>query len=138
VKRYAGKAKQVKDTKGKIAKSRKTATPTAAPKRVRGDGIKRLAKASARALRDNGDGITKKLLGKALRGDVSCARLLIALAEKKTPPDPAKMKMPEGFESASDMLRRLAAEPEWVDPLNDPDNPPPAPQVETYLTNTAP
>jgi hypothetical protein len=69
---------------------------------------------------------------------VSCARLLIALAEKKTPPDPAKMKMPEGFESASDMLRRLAAEPEWVDPLNDPDNPPPAPQVETYLTNTAP
>jgi hypothetical protein len=55
-------------------------------KRVRGNAIDRLAKATARRVRDRSAELSDALFNRALEGDVSCAKLLVTLVEKCPPP----------------------------------------------------
>jgi hypothetical protein len=100
-------------------------------RRGKADPLKKLRKAAIQTIREKGEQIAKKLLELTLEGDITCAKFLVALIEN-APPTPQRIKK---FRS---LAAEWAAEPEWVDPLNDPDNPPSGPEVETYLANTAP
>jgi hypothetical protein len=53
--------------------------PIKLPKRVRGDALDRLSKAARRRVRDNSDGIAKKLVELILEGDVSSAKMVLSL-----------------------------------------------------------
>lgn len=57
-------------------------TPKAIKKRVRGDPMARLARASARVLRDNSDAIVKAVFDNAIVGNTASAKLLLALVDK--------------------------------------------------------
>lgn len=68
-----------------------TETPTEAPKsakkkRVRGNAIENLVKASARRVRDQSEEIADALVDRVIKGDVNCAKLLVTLIEKLPPP----------------------------------------------------
>ena len=65
----------------------KTKTESAIPtakskpkKRVRGDAVARLAKATARNVRDKSEELSAALVNRALEGDVSCTKLLLTLS----------------------------------------------------------
>jgi hypothetical protein len=100
-------------------------------RRGKADPLKKLRKAALKTIREKGEQIAEKLLELTLGGDITCAKFLVALIENAPPPTQRTRK----FQS---LAAQWAAEPQWVDPLNDPDNPPPAPEVETYMANTAP
>jgi hypothetical protein len=55
-------------------------------KRVRGNAIDRLAKATARSVRDRSAELSDALFKRALEGDVNCTKLLVTLIEKLPPP----------------------------------------------------
>ena len=99
-------------------------------RRGKADPLKNLRKAALKTIREKGEQIADKLLELTLQGDITSAKFLVALIENAPPTQQRARK----FRS---LASELAAEPEWVDPLNDPDNPPPGPQVETYPANTA-
>ena len=77
-------------------------------------GVKTLREAEGKVIGSHSEGITKGLLDKTLKGDVRCAKLLVALAEQQ----------PEG-EDAGKSRRMwsaamvLAAEPERRDELTE-------------------
>ena len=100
-------------------------------RRGEADPLKKLRKAALKTIREKGEQIAKKLLELTLEGDMTCAKFLVALIENAPPAHQRTRK----FRS---LAAQWAAEPEWVDPLNEPDNPPPMPEVETYRANTAP
>jgi hypothetical protein len=77
-----------------------------AKKRIRGDALQRLAKASARKVRDNSEEIIGALLGRVLAGDVSCAKLLVTLIER-LPPRKKKFRS---------IATEWANSPEWEPP----------------------
>ena len=84
-----------------------------ARKRVRGDALTRLCKASARTVRENSPKIIDSLYQGVLQGDVSCAKLLVVLIEKLPPPKPRREKHNRTLE----MIRELKNAPEWTGPL---------------------
>jgi hypothetical protein len=84
------------------------------PKRIRGNAIQRLRKASARTLRDNSSRIANALLERALVGDVSSAKLLVTFVEK---PKARKVK-----KKRRNLAAELAAQPQWVGPPADSDD----------------
>jgi hypothetical protein len=49
-------------------------------KRVRGNAVTRLAKATARNVRDKSEELSAALVNRALEGDVSCTKLLLTLS----------------------------------------------------------
>ena len=100
-------------------------------RRGKADPLKKLRKAALKTIREKGEQIANKLLELTLKGDITCAKFLIAVIENAPPPT----QRTRNFQS---LAAQWAAEPEWVDPLNDPDSPPSGPEVETYLANTAP
>ena len=100
-------------------------------RRGEADPLKKLRKAALKTIREKGEQIADKLLELTLKGDITCAKFLVALIENAPPPTQRTRK----FQS---LAAQWAAEPEWVDPLNDPDNPPPGPESENYLENTSP
>ena len=78
-------------------------------KRVRGDALTRLCKASARTVRENSGAIVKSLYDGVLQGDVSCAKLLVVLIEKLPPPKPRSYQWKK--------ILDLAKGPQWTGPL---------------------
>ncbi len=99
-------------------------------RRGKADPLKKLRKAAIQTIRDKSEQIARKLLELTLEGDITCAKFLVALIENAPP-------TPERIEKFRSLAAEYAAEPEWVDPLDDPDNPPPAPEVESFMANTA-
>jgi hypothetical protein len=81
-------------------------------KRVRGDALKRLTKATARYVRHNSDELAKALFTRALEGDVSCTKLLVSLIEKAPPPK-------TDFRS---IALEWANSPAWKDPHDEADD----------------
>ena len=65
-------------------------TPTEAPKpkkkRIRGDAITRLARASSSKVRDKSEEIIDALVRRVIEGDVNCAKLLVTFIERLPPP----------------------------------------------------
>ena len=57
-------------------------------KRVKGHAFKRLARASARILRDNSDELVKALYDRALAGDAASGKLLLAFLKYLPPSQP--------------------------------------------------
>ncbi|HEX3893668.1 MAG TPA: prolyl oligopeptidase family serine peptidase [Terracidiphilus sp.] len=105
-------------------------------KRVRGTGFRRITRACANALRDHADQIAATLLDLSLKGNTSCTRLLVDLAEKAPQRAPRKPKVAPRRSAAM----QWASEPEWVFPDDDPmigdpnylrgpRNPPPLPDA---------
>jgi hypothetical protein len=86
-------------------------SPKPKPKRVRGNAIERLTRATARHVRDNSDNLANALFAQALKGDVNCTKLLVALIEK-IPPRKRKRK----FKS---IALEWANSPEWKGPEYD-------------------
>ena len=80
------------------------------PKRLRGPALERLRKATAQAVRENSAQIAKALLDHTLEGNMSCAKVLLALLEEK--PGETQKRSP----NALALIRRLELEPEWVNP----------------------
>lgn len=72
-------------------------------KRVRGNAVTRLAKATARIVRDNSDKLSDALFKRALEGDVNCTKLLVALTEK----------CPQKKRKHKSMALLLANSPQW-------------------------
>lgn len=81
------------------------------PKRLRGPALKRLRKATANTVRENSAEIAKSLLNHTLEGDMSCAKILLALLEEK--PD----ETPKRSSRRLTLAQRLALEPEWEGPI---------------------
>ena len=81
-------------------------------KRVRGDALTRLCKASASTVRENSSQIIDSLYKGVLKGDVSCAKLLVVLIEKLPPPAPRREKHNTNF----DMVGELINAPRWTGP----------------------
>jgi hypothetical protein len=75
-----------------------------AQKRIRGNAIHRLAKATSQAVLQHTDQIAKALCDRALTGDISSVKLLLDLIEKLPPPAPRKQKS---------MAALLANSPPW-------------------------
>ena len=78
-----------------------------AKKRIRGNAITRLCKASAKTVRENSEKFAQSLFEGALKGDVSCAKLLVTLIEKTPPPRQRKLRS---------MALELANSPQWTGP----------------------
>jgi len=72
-------------------------------KRVRGDAVARLAKATARNVRDKSEQLSAALVNRALEGDVSCTKLLLTLIEK----------CPEKKRKFRSMAEELANAAQW-------------------------
>ena len=84
------------------------------PKRKRGEsksGVERLRRAVDKRVGRNSEQLADVLTQKALKGKLSNARFLVGLAEGKKLD--VKPKIKRGREAAL----ALAAEPEWVDPV---------------------
>ena len=84
--------------------------PKSKTKRVRGNAVTRLAKATARNVRDNSDKLSDALFKRAMEGDVSCTKLLLTLIEKCPPKRKRKQRS---------MATELANSPEWKGPWRD-------------------
>src|SRR5438876_767009 len=80
------------------------------PKRLRGPALKRLRKATAQTVRENSAQIAKSLLDHTLEGDMSCAKVLLALLEEK--PGETQKRSRHNL----DFIERLEREPQWIDP----------------------
>jgi|SRR5579863_3033555 len=63
-----------------------TQIPSKKKKRVRGNAIDKLARATARRVRDDSTRLSDALFERALKGDVNCTKLLVALIERVPPP----------------------------------------------------
>src|ERR1017187_7294958 len=100
-------------------------------RRGKADPLKKLRKAALKTIREKGEQIADKLLELTLEGDITCAKFLVTLIEN-APPAPQRTR------KLRSLAAQGAAEPEWVDTLNEPDDPPPMPEVETSRANTAP
>ena len=72
-------------------------------KRVRGNAVTRLAKATARNVRDKSEELSAALVNRALEGDVSCTKLLLTLIEK----------CPEKKRKFRSMAEELANAAQW-------------------------
>jgi hypothetical protein len=79
--------------------------------RTRKDGAEALRWAADHKVGKNSKRLAEMLTQKALAGDLASAKVLLALAEGKTP-IPVKKPVVFGLSLAA----RLAKEPEWVDP----------------------
>ena len=84
-------------------------SPKPKTKRVRGNAIEKLTKATARYVRRNSDELAKALFTRALEGDVNCTKLLVSLIEKAPPPK-------TNFRS---IALEWANSPEWKGPESD-------------------
>ena len=80
--------------------------PKSKTKRVRGDAVTRLAKATARNVRNNSDQLSDALFKRAMEGDVSCTKLLLTLIEK----------CPEKKRKQRSIAMELANSPQWKGP----------------------
>lgn len=79
------------------------ASKSKSQKRTRGNAVTRLAKATARNVRDNSERLSDALLNRALEGDVSCTKLLLTLIEK----------CPEKKRKFRSMAEELANAAQW-------------------------
>ena len=104
-----------------------TESPNPTKKRIRGNAIDRLVKASARKVRDQSELIADALVTRVIAGDVNCAKLLVTLIEKLPPPkrkhrsmaleclksgpwqDPAATGSPSADENEDEESKRLDA-----------------------------
>lgn len=80
-------------------------------KRVRGNAIERLVKATARNVRERTAELSDALFNRALEGDVNCTKLLVTLIEKLPPPKRKFRSIATEWANAS----------EWKDPEVDAD-----------------
>jgi hypothetical protein len=83
--------------------------PKSKTKRVRGNAIARLAKATAHKVRNNSDQLSDALFKRAMEGDVNCTKFLLTLIEK----------CPERKRKHRSMATELANSPEWKGPWRD-------------------
>jgi len=122
-----------------------TETTSPKPKRVRGDAVKRLYKATARIVRDNCDKIAQTLLDCALSGDVSAAKLLVAFIEKEKSRKTTAKAEKEQLARANalrNLAKKWAAKPRGEDPpkpvsddeVDDDEASEPEPENETHNT----
>lgn len=79
-------------------------------KRVRGHALTRLCKDSANTVLEKSSELVESLYKGALEGNVSCAKLLVALIEKLPPPKPRRKKQ-------RSIALELANCPPWTGPL---------------------
>jgi hypothetical protein len=77
-------------------------------KAVRGNGLERLRRAAGRRLAQCSEELADMLLGKALKGKLEGARMLVGLAEKITPRKKKEAQCPSIF----DLLANEPEEPE--------------------------
>jgi hypothetical protein len=95
--------------------SKKTGSTTKSGKRERAggktarkDGTEQLRQAADERVGLNSEKLADLLTEKALKGDLACAKALVALAEGKKPiPEPVKKRRGPG------LAARLASEPQW-------------------------
>jgi hypothetical protein len=78
-------------------------SPKPKPKRTRGDAVTRLARETARNVRDKSNELSDALFRRALEGDVNCTKLLLLFIEK-CPPRKRKRRS---------MAAELANAPQW-------------------------
>jgi hypothetical protein len=88
--------------------SARGSTKTAAKKKASGRGTSLLCEAADKTLEENSCEIAKSLLDSTLKGNVTSARLLVALAE-----GPAESENAGDMRRNRSMAKKLAAEPEW-------------------------
>jgi hypothetical protein len=81
----------------------------ASEKAARKDGAERLRQAADREVGRNSAKLAVVLKEKALNGDLASTKMLVALADGKKP-------IPEVNRPLTSLVRRLAAEPQWVGP----------------------
>ena len=111
--------------------SAKLADESNMPKRVRGNAIRKLRKASARFMLEKGEEIAKVLLDRALQGDLSCAKFLISMTEKQIPGRLKERKPP--VDPGPSLAHRLELEPQWPPELTEPEE-----QSYTWVDPDAP
>jgi hypothetical protein len=89
------------------SKTQTETKPSKKKKRVKGNAIDRLAKATARKVRDESAELSDALFKRALAGDVNCTKLLVTLIEKLPPPKCKYRSIAEEW----------AKSPEWEPPV---------------------